>query len=102
MVQEFDQLNKYSILENYKLAAKTFAGLEPVLAREIKAIGGRNIQEGRRIVFYEGDWELICKSNYLLRTALRVLKELAVFQFKDIDEFYLRCREINWLKYMTV
>lgn len=102
MVQEFDQLNKYSILENYKLAAKTFAGLEPVLAREIKAIGGRNIQEGRRIVFYEGDWEIICKSNYLLRTALRVLKELAVFQFKDIDEFYLRCREINWLKYMTV
>lgn len=89
-------------MENFKLAAKTFAGLEPVLAREIKAIGGQNIQEGRRIVYYEGDWELIYKSNYLLRTALRVLKELEFFRFKDVDEFYLRCREINWLKYMTV
>lgn len=89
-------------MENFKLAAKTFAGLEPVLAKEIKAIGGINVQEGRRIVFYEGDYELVYKSNYFLRTALRVLREIAVFQFKDIDQFYLRCKEVNWLKYMAV
>jgi len=89
-------------LENFKLAAKTFAGLEPVLAKEIKAIGGINVQEGRRIVFYEGDYELVYKSNYFLRSALRVLREIAVFQFKDIDQFYLRCKEVNWLKYMAV
>lgn len=89
-------------MENFKLAAKTFAGLEPVLAKEIKAIGGINVQEGRRIVFYEGDYELVYKSNYFLRSALRVLREIAVFQFKDIDQFYLRCKEVNWLKYMAV
>ncbi len=89
-------------MEKFKLAAKTFAGLELVLSSEIKSIGGSNVQEGRRIVFYEGDLEMIYKSNYLLRTALRVLKEIAVFQFKDIDQFYLRCREINWIKYMSV
>jgi putative N6-adenine-specific DNA methylase len=84
------------------LAAKTFAGLEPVLAKEIAALGGSNIQEGRRVVFYEGDLELVYKSNYFLRTAIRVLKEIAVFQFKDTDQFYLRCREVNWLKYMAI
>jgi putative N6-adenine-specific DNA methylase len=89
-------------LENFKLAAKTFAGLEPVLAKEIRAIGGLNVQEGRRIVFYEGDYELVYKSNFLLRTALRVLREIAFFQFKDIDQFYLRCKEVNWLKFMAV
>lgn len=89
-------------MENFKLAAKTFAGLEPVLAKEIKAIGGQNVSEGRRIIFYEGDYELVYKSNYFLRTALRVLREIAVFQFKDIDQFYLRCKEVNWLKYMAV
>ena len=89
-------------MENFKLAAKTFAGLEPVLAKDIKAIGGINVQEGRRIVFYEGDYELVYKSNYFLRSALRVLREIAVFQFKDIDQFYLRCKEVNWLKYMAV
>ncbi len=89
-------------MENLKLAAKTFAGLEPVLAKEIKAIGGQNVHEGRRIVFYEGDYDLVYKSNYFLRTALRVLSEIAVFQFRDVDQFYLRCKEVNWLKYMAV
>ncbi len=89
-------------MEKFKLTAKTVTGLEPVLAKEIEAIGGKNIKEGIRAVFYEGDLELIYKSNYFLRTAIRILKEIAVFQFRDIDQFYLRCKEVNWLKYFTV
>lgn len=87
-------------MKNYKLIAKTFAGLEPVLAREIKEIGGKNIIIGRRAVFYEGDLEMIYKSNYFLRTALRILKEIDQFQFKDVDQFYLRCKNIDWSKYL--
>lgn len=89
-------------MENFKLTAKTFSGLEPVLAKEIESIGGKNIQAGRRAVFYEGDLETIYKSNYFLRTAIRILKEIAVFQFNDVDQFYLRCAEVNWLKYFSI
>lgn len=89
-------------MENFKLTAKTFSGLEPVLAKEIESIGGKNIKEGRRAVFYDGDLELIYKSNYFLRTAIRILKEIAVFQFNDVDQFYLRCAEVNWLKYFSI
>jgi putative N6-adenine-specific DNA methylase len=89
-------------LENYKLIAKTFAGLETVLADEIKSIGGSNIKPGRRAVFYEGDLRMIYKSNYQLRTALRILKEIGSFQFKDIDQFYLKCKKINWSKYLKL
>jgi putative N6-adenine-specific DNA methylase len=89
-------------LENFKLTAKTFSGLEPVLAKEIESIGGKKIKVGRRAVFYEGDLETIYKSNYCLRTALRILKEIAAFQFNDVDQFYLRCKEVNWLKYFSV
>jgi putative N6-adenine-specific DNA methylase len=89
-------------LEKYNLIAKTFAGLEPVLADEIKKIGGLNIKKGRRAVFYEGNHELIYKSNYFLRTALRILKEIDTFQFKDVDHFYLKCKKINWERYMKV
>lgn len=89
-------------MENFKLTAKTITGLEPVLAKEIETIGGKNIKEGRRAVFYEGDLELIYKSNFFLRTAIRILKEIAVFQFRDMDQFYLRCKEINWLKHFTI
>jgi putative N6-adenine-specific DNA methylase len=84
------------------LAAKTSSGLEHILANEIKAIGGKNISLGNRAVFYEGNLEIIYKSNYLLRTALRVLKEIEVFRFKNVDQFYLKGKEIEWLKYFSV
>lgn len=89
-------------MENFKLTAKTFSGLEPVLAKEIESIGGKNIEIGRRAVYFEGDLETIYKSNYCLRTALRILREIAAFQFNDVDQFYLRCKEVNWLKYFSV
>lgn len=89
-------------MEKYNLIAKTFSGLEPVLANEIKNIGGQNINQGRRAVFYEGNKELIYKSNYYLRTALRILKEIDSFQFKDVDQFYLKCKKINWEKYLNI
>ncbi|MGM0620333.1 MAG: THUMP domain-containing protein, partial [Bacteroidota bacterium] len=89
-------------MEKYNLIAKTFSGLEPVLANEIKNIGGQNINPGRRAVFYEGNKELIYKSNYYLRTALRILKEIHSFQFKDVDQFYLKCKKINWEKYLNI
>ena len=89
-------------MENYRLTAKTYSGLENILAKEISKIGGANIKTGLRAVFYDGDLEVIYKSNYYLRTALRILREIAFFQFRDTDQFYLKCKEINWLKYMAV
>ena len=89
-------------MKDFHLVAKTSAGLEQVLADEISALGGKNITTGNRAVFYEGNLELIYKSNYWLRTALRVLKEIELFQFKSVDQFYLRCMEIDWQKYFQV
>jgi putative N6-adenine-specific DNA methylase len=82
--------------------AKTSSGLEQVLANEIKAIGGQNITLANRAVFYDGDLKIIYKSNYLLRTALRVLKEIEFFHFKNVDQFYLKCKDIEWLQYFSV
>ena len=84
------------------MAAKTSSGLEQILANEINAIGGKNITLGNRAVFYEGNLEIIYKSNYLLRTALRVLKEIEFFRFKNVDQFYLKCKEIDWFQYFSV
>lgn len=89
-------------MEKYNLIAKTFSGLENVLANEIKKIGGENIRVGKRAVYYEGNLELIYKSNYFLRTALRILKEINRFQIKDVDQYYLYCKNINWSKYLDV
>ncbi|MFW6257207.1 MAG: THUMP domain-containing class I SAM-dependent RNA methyltransferase, partial [Prolixibacteraceae bacterium] len=89
-------------MKNYNLTAKTFAGLEQVLAQEIEQTGGKNIRQGNRAVYFEGDLKLIYKSNYFLRTALRILREVKVFHFKNIDQFYLRCKQVDWLQHMSV
>ncbi len=89
-------------MKNYQLIAKTFSGLEEVLANEITNLGGINVKTGRRVVYYQGDQELIYKSNYFLRTALRILKEIEVFDFKNVDQFYLKCKNIEWIKYFKV
>ncbi|WP_319228598.1 class I SAM-dependent RNA methyltransferase [Draconibacterium orientale] len=89
-------------MKEYKLIAKTFSGLEDVLAKEVKRIGGKNVRRGKRAVFYDGDLELIYKSNYQLRAALRILKEIEHFNFKNVDQFYLKCKRIKWNNYFNV
>ena len=89
-------------MKNFRLVAKTSSGLEQVLAEEVKKIGGQNITLGNRAVFYEGDLKTIYKSNYYLRTALRVLKEIEFFRFKNVEQFYIKCKDIDWQKYFGI
>ena len=43
-------------MENqFEMVAKTFAGLEGVLAEELRALGAVNVLPGRRMVSFEGD-----------------------------------------------
>ena len=68
--------------------AKTFAGLEEVLSNEIKALGAKNIEVGRRAVTFSGDKRLLYKANLSLRTALRILMPIKSFKVSSIDDVY--------------
>ncbi len=83
------------------MIAKTLAGLEEVLAKEIEVLGGTNIVVGTRMVSYEGNKELLYKSNLWLRTALRVLMPVENFQAGDPDELYNIVKSIDWSKYVA-
>ena len=89
-------------MKDYKLIAKTFSGLENVLDKELTELGAKNIKPGNRSVFFEGNLELIYKTNYWCRTALRILKQIKYFRFKNVDQFYLRCKNTNWGDYFSV
>ena len=56
-------------MEKFKIIAKTLAGLEEILAKEIEQLGGENIAIGNRMVSYLGDKQLLYKSNLWHRTA---------------------------------
>ncbi|MEZ4892441.1 MAG: THUMP domain-containing protein [Saprospiraceae bacterium] len=59
---------------------KTFAGLEPVLAEELKALGAEDVVEIKRAVRCSGDQKLMYRANYELRTALKVLQPIHTFK----------------------
>lgn len=85
----------------YKMIAKTFKGLEEVLADELLRLGANNIQLERRAVSFTGDLRLMYMANLWLRTAIRVLKPIATFRAKDADEVYEEIKRMNWLQYMS-
>jgi putative N6-adenine-specific DNA methylase len=81
---------------------KTFAGLEPVLAEEIKALGVSEVRLLKRAVAFEGDTRLLYNANYTLRTALRVLVPIRDFQAYRERDLYEAFRSVDWNEYMAV
>ena len=87
--------------KDFKMTAKTMAGLEEVLAEELKALGAKNIEILKRAVSFEGDMTLLYKANYCLRTALCILKPIATFQANNERELYNEVYRMKWEKYMN-
>ena len=74
--------------QNFELIAKTFMGLEPVLAKELTQLGANDIQIGRRMVSFTGNKELMYRANFQLHTAIRILKPIRHFKAKSADDVY--------------
>lgn len=86
--------------QEFKIIAKTFQGLEEVLAKEIIALGANDVEIGNRMVSFSGDKEMLYKANFCLRTAVRVLKPIRHFKADDADEVYEVVKKMNWEEYM--
>lgn len=95
-------MSKRSTVENYRMVAKTFAGLEGVLAKELIELGASNVKEERRAVSFEGNKEMMYKANFCLRTALRVLKPIAEFEVNDREDLYQEAKKIDWTQYLSL
>ncbi len=84
-----------------ELIAKTFQGLEPLLAQELTELGASDIQIGRRMVTFTGDKEMMYRANFCLRTAIRILKPIKYFKAKSADDVYAAVKEIDWTEYLS-
>lgn len=87
--------------EKFEIVAKTFQGLENVLAEEIASIGGSDIRTGCRMVSFMGDQALLYKANLACRTALRILKPILHFTASNPDEVYDTLRQYDWEQWLT-
>ena len=84
----------------FELIAKTFMGLEQVLAQELTQLGANNITIGRRMVAFTGDKELMYRANFQLHTAIRILKPIKHFKANSADDVYEEIKKIDWSQYI--
>ena len=86
--------------QEFELIAKTFMGMEPVLAQELTQLGANNVQIGRRMVSFTGNKEMMYRANFQLHTAIRILKPIRHFKAGSADDVYEEVKKVDWSKYI--
>jgi putative N6-adenine-specific DNA methylase len=86
--------------QQFEIIAKTFMGLEPVLAKELMQLGANDVEIGRRMVSFKGDKELLYRANFQLHTAIRILKPIKHFKALSADDVYEGVKDIDWSEYI--
>jgi putative N6-adenine-specific DNA methylase len=86
----------------FSLFATTQAGLEEVLAGELKGIGARNIVKATRGVAFSGDLATMYRANLWSRTADRVLLKLDEFDASDRTALYEGTKKITWWDHLSL
>lgn len=84
-----------------KLFATTDAGLEEVLAEELRGMGVKDLHVRDRGVAFRGGLPTVYRANLHLRTAYRVLMELAEFDAPDREALYEGVRTVFWSDHLS-
>ncbi|PTM14108.1 MAG: RNA methyltransferase [Bacteroidetes bacterium] len=85
-----------------EMLVKTLAGLEEVLAEELRTLGATEVVLLKRAVRCEGDLSLLYRANLWLRTGLRILIPVETFAAPTEKELYNFLREIDWSRYIHI
>lgn len=88
--------------DKMEMVAKTFQGLENILAEEIKVLGGEDIEILNRAVRFFGNKELLYRSNLYLRTALRILIPVFNTHINHQDDLYNKVKDFEWENYLKL
>ena len=89
-------------MEQKSYIATTLAGLEEVLAEELKQLGASYSEARRRAVYFEADKLAIYRINYQVRTAFRILEPLRHFEVFEANDLYKGVQKVDWRKFMGV
>lgn len=87
-------------MEQFTLIATAPQGLEALVARELKDLGYPDQQGENGRVAFQGDLAAIARSNLWLRTADRVLIQMAKFEARTFEELFqgvFACPWADWI-----
>ncbi len=88
-------------MTQYQLFATTPKAMEGILANEIQALGGKNVQQKMAGVAFQGDLAMAYTACLWLRTASRVLLLLSSFEVKSQQDLYDGIQCIDWSEHLN-
>jgi len=92
--------------EPARLTARTLEGLEWVLARELEAVGARDLRVGRRTIEFSAEpgreRETLYRAVLECRTAIRVLEPLGRFAVESPETLHRAMQEVDWTEQLKV
>ncbi|MGZ0019322.1 bifunctional 23S rRNA (guanine(2069)-N(7))-methyltransferase RlmK/23S rRNA (guanine(2445)-N(2))-methyltransferase RlmL [Nitrosomonas sp. wSCUT-2] len=88
-------------MTQYQLFATTPKAMEGILANEIQALGGQNVQQKMAGVAFQGDLSLAYQACLWLRTASRVLLLLSSFEVKSQQDLYDGVQGVDWSAHLN-
>ena len=84
----------------FDLFAIAAPGLEPIVARELEALGERpRVEEGG--VAWEGDARSLMRANLWLRSASRVIVRVASFEVTAFHELERHAKRLPWSEFIA-
>ncbi|HFH9684789.1 N6-adenine-specific DNA methylase [Streptococcus pyogenes] len=87
--------------ETFRLVATAAAGLEAVVAKEVRALGfDCKVENGK--VYFEGDVEAIVKTNLWLRAADRIKIIVGQFPARTFEELFQGVFALDWGNYLPL
>ena len=82
----------------YNLIATTTFGLEGITAKELRTLGYEDVRTETSKVHFSGDEMDIAIANIHLRTADRVLINMAEFEARSFEELFQGTKKVKWSK----
>ncbi len=83
-----------------QLVAKTFYGLENILAKELEELEADKIKVLHRAVAFEANKALLYRATLSLRTALRILRPVFRCRAQSEDALYALVTAEDWTEYL--
>ncbi|OFI01414.1 ribosomal RNA large subunit methyltransferase L [Clostridium acetireducens DSM 10703] len=87
-------------MAKFKAIATSAFGIEAIVAKELKALGFKDLEIENGKVTYLTNEEGICKSNIWLRCADRVFIDIAEFEATSFEDLFQQTKAIPWEQYL--
>ncbi len=88
--------------DNFNIIATTMAGLEEVLAEELRALDMDYVKVGNRAVSCSGNLRQLYEANLWCRTAIRILKPFRTFKARNEKDLYEQVQKTDWSEFLSL